>query len=690
VTKNFLYLISTYVRTYGHKETAVMKGKTEAFFANLGTWLIAGSFLFVPSALSADIRLPHYFGDHMVIQRDQPITVWGWADAGEKIAVIFHDEYHNVVADQNGKWNCVLSAQSASGPLEMVVKGKNTVQINDILIGDVWVASGQSNMQWPLKQTPYVETDTVWMRSALLRLFTVQVASDYMPREDVEGGSWQVMEPDHIANFSAVAYHFARFVQQDQKIPVGIINCSLGATSIETWMSNESLAGFDQFRPEILPIIKRGKSFAEIKSEFDLHKPKWETEEYLTGAGMEEKWYLPETDISKWQDIQVPGFWEDQGMQGHDGAVWYRKEFDMPANVEGHDSLLLQLSQIDDYDITWVNGVKLGETYGRHNHRNYWMPKALLKEKRNVLVVRAFDIGDKGGFSTNAFWMSEMIRGTWKARRGLEIDVGDFETLPSVNVTPFSSPGVLFNANIAPLTKMAVKGIIWYQGESNAERAEEYRDLFSTMIKDWRTHWQDPVLPFLFVQLANYKAENKLPASSDWAELREAQTLALELPNTGMAVAIDIGEAGDIHPKNKVDVGKRLALAANSIAYKKSNIWHGPKVQNVDFLDGHALVSYDPEGGSILTKDKFGYIRGFELAGADQKFHWAQAKIEGNQIRVFCDQVKNPVALRYCWSDNPGTIDLYNKEGHPALPFRTDHWPGITTGKRFDHQQARF
>ena len=283
-----------------------------------------------------------------------------------------------------------------------------------------------------------------------------------------------------------------------------------------------------------------------------------------------------------------------------------------------------------------------------------------------------------------------MIRGIWKAQRGLAVDTTDFQILPTVNVTPFSSPGVLFNANIAPLTKYFIKGIIWYQGESNAERAEEYRDLFSAMIKDWRAHWRDPELPFLFVQLANYKTENQVPAPSEWAELREAQTMAMDLENTGMAVTIDIGEAGDIHPRNKVDVGKRLALAAKSIAYKRSTIWHGPKVQNVHFLDGYVLLSYDPESGNIVTRDKFGYIRGFELAGVDRKFHWARAKIEGNQVKVFCDWVKNPVAVRFCWSDNPGTVDLYNKDGLPALPFRTDHWPGITRGKKFDYQQARF
>ncbi|MCB0664279.1 MAG: beta galactosidase jelly roll domain-containing protein [Saprospiraceae bacterium] len=646
--------------------------------------------VFSSTVLRAAIKLPHLFGDHMVLQRNRPLTIWGWADSGERIEVRLGSVSATAFANSDGKWSCSLPSMDAGGPFTIRIKGENEISFEDVMIGDVWVASGQSNMQWQVRQTSYVELDSQWILDSPLRLFTVQISSDYMPQDDVQGGNWQRLSQESIADFSAVAYHFARHIQRNQNIPIGIISSSLGATSIETWMSNQSLSEFDQFIPEIQPIIDRGKSFAEINAEFDAAKPAWEKRKYLTGPGIDQKWFLPETDLSQWREIDVPGFWEDQGLEDHDGAVWYRKEFDMPPGAEGHDSLLLQLSQIDDYDITWVNGKKIGETYGRHNHRNYWMPKRMLKDKGNVLVVRAFDIGGKGGFSTNAFWMSELVRGRWKMRPGLEIDSDQFQTQPTVNTTPFSSPGVLFNANIAPLTRFPVKGVIWYQGESNAERAEEYRDLFTTMIKDWRNHWQDSLMPFLFVQLANYQAENTQPEPSDWAELREAQTLALKLPATGMAVTIDIGEAGDIHPKNKHDVGLRLSLAAENIAYGETVIWHGPRKEQVQFLPNEVLITYDSAGGIPITTDKFGYVHGFEVAGADRKFYWAKAEIQGRQVRVFADQVAEPVAVRYAWSDNPGTIDLYNRQGLPALPFRTDQWPGITSGRVFDHQAARF
>ena len=626
----------------------------------------------------------------MVLQRGQPIRIWGWSDIDSQLQIRFDQEEKTVMVDGEGRWSITFLPKLAGGPFTLNIAGTDILELTDIWIGDVWVASGQSNMQWPVRQTPYEEIDSSWLNQAPLRLLTVQIGSDYVRQDDIQGGEWVSLSEEHIADFSAVAYHFSRFLQKDLHIPIGIINSSLGATAVETWMSNESLAEFAQFRPEILPVIERNKSVAQLDADFAENKDAWEDKMYLTGPGIEGKWYRPETDISSWTDIQVPGFWEDQGLQNWDGAVWYRKQFDLPQGAEHQDSILLQLSQIDDYDITWVNGIKIGETYGRHNHRNYWIPSHLLKERDNVLVIRAFDIGGRGGFSTNAFWMSGMIRGTWKMRPGLQIDTTAFTTLPTVNLTPFSSPGVLFNANIAPLTQLPVTGIIWYQGESNADRAEEYRKLFPALIHDWRKEWKNSNLPFLFVQLANYKAESDRPEPSEWAELREAQTMALALPSTGMAVTIDIGEAGDIHPRNKVDVGLRLALAAENIVYHQDVPWHGPEIDRVEFVDGKALVYYASDGGTPVVTDKYGYIRGFALSGPDRVFHWAKAEMVGDHLEVFSRQVDTPVALRYAWSDNPGPLNLTNEQALPALPFRTDTWPGTTTGKEFNAKAPRF
>jgi sialate O-acetylesterase len=409
---------------------------------------------------------------------------------------------------------------------------------------------------------------------------------------------------------------------------------------------------------------------------------------------MDEKWYEPETDLSEWKDIEMPGYWEDLApeLAHHDGAVWFRRTFDLPEGFSG-DKYLIALNQLDDYDIAWVNGVKVGETFGRHNFRNYFVDAKILKPVGNVLVVRIVDTGGEGGFSTSAFWGNALIRGTWKYRKGMVLDSATFPKVSLPNVSPFSSPGVLFNSNIAPLTHTPIKGVIWYQGESNADRAYEYRGLFPTMIQDWRRHWGQGDFPFLFVQLANYREEPAQPQPSSWAELREAQTLALQLPNTGMAVAIDIGEAGDIHPRNKVEVGRRLcraALRVLGIDHGQDGVGSGPLYASHRIEGDRFVIWFEQVGSGLMTPDKYGYVRGFEMAGKDSVFHWAQARIEGETVEVFCEAVSEPVAVRYGWADNPGKIDLYNAAGLPASPFRTDDWPGMTKDKKFDASAARF
>jgi sialate O-acetylesterase len=637
----------------------------------------------------AQIKLPHLFGDHMVLQREDGAKIWGWASKGEKVSLLLKNKTYKAVTDESGKWQIDLGAHPAGGPFDIVILGKNEVKLEYVYFGDVWVCSGQSNMQWTLQQTNFQEEDTAYVSDAPVRLFTVKIGTDYLPKEDVEDGQWQQMNSDNIQHFSAVSYHFGKFLHKKTNVPIGLISSNLGATAVETWMPNESLLPFEQFRGEIAPVIKRGKDFAALEADFKTIKKDWEKTHYLKGIGIENNWQDPATNTADWQPFQVPGLWEEQGMEGHDGAVWFRKEFDLPEDFS-QDSFLLQLSQLDDYDIAWVNGVKIGETYGRHNHRNYFIKKENLRPKGNVLVLRVFDIGGNGGFSTNAFWMSPLVRGEWKCKKGIAIDSADFPKVEMPNVTPFSSPAVLYNANIAPLTSLSIKGAIWYQGEANAARAYEYRDLFPAMIEAWRGQWKQEDFPFLFVQLANYTAELDTPADSDWAELREAQAMALSLPNTGMACAIDIGEANDIHPKNKEDVGKRLGQSALHTAYDMDEVHSGPVFKSIEIQGQEAIVHFDHVGKGLMTKNKHGYVHGFEVAGEDSQFYWAKAAIEGNTVRVFTDKIKRIKAIRYAWSNNPGTIDLYNKEGLPVVPFRTDDWDGATKGELFDAEAARF
>lgn len=636
----------------------------------------------------ADVELPKVFGDRMVLQRNEPVRIWGWADPGENVQVRFLGEEKQVVTNQDGDWEVHLSKQPAGGPFVLTVQGVNKIELSNILIGDLWLCSGQSNMQWQVHQTGYQESDNVFIQNNQLRLFTAHIDTDYLPRKDLQGGAWQDLSTENINSFSAVAYHFGKYLADSLGVPIGLISSNLGATSIEAWMSNEALMQFPQFYPEVKPIVDAGKDFQKLIDDFERIRSSWEKEYYLHGPGITNAWHLPNTDISDWTPFRGPGCWEENGLPDHDGAVWFRTSFDLPA---GHasDSFLISLSQIDDYDKTWVNGHLIGETFGRHNHRNYSFPTSICQPTGNTLVVRAFDVGDRGGFTTTPFWTSKIVRGEWHMKPGLAIDAKTFPAISHVNVTPFSSPAVLYNANIAPLTKLPITGFIWYQGESNVTRSEEYGDLFPALIEDWRQQWSLPDLPFLYVQLANYYPERDTPADSWWAEMREAQDQALLLPNTARALAIDLGEADDIHPKDKWSVGQRLGRSALKAAYDQDIIADGPTFDRAEF-DRHEVQIFFDQAKGLYTKNKYGYVSGFQIAGEDQVFKWAKAEINGQGVILRSKDVGAPVAARYLWSDNPGQIDLYNLAGLPAAPFRSDAWPLTTAGEKYVPSKSRF
>jgi sialate O-acetylesterase len=644
--------------------------------------ILAAFYLVLPNVL-AEVRLPVIFQSHMVLQRGKPIQIWGWADPNEKINVQLNGRSGSAIADKNGKWRSQLPALEAGGPYDLIIEGRNTITLNDVLIGDVWICGGQSNMQWNVSQTDYKETDSAFIRHADIRLFTVQIDTDYMPREDIKGGEWKKLSIDNINAFSAVAYHFGKYLHNELNVPIGLVSNNLGATSVETWMSNEALLQFPQFASLIEPVMREGKTFAQLYASFEKVKSNW-YKHYYKGTGFEQEWFRPETDVSEWRPIKVSGnTWEEiDDLKNYDGAVWFRTSFDLPDDFK-EKNFPISLLQIDDYDIAWVNGRKIGETYGRHNHRNYTVPAEILKNKNNILVVRVFDNSGIGGFTTSTFWGNTILWANWIYKKDEATDVRKVRKPNLPNVTPFSSPAVLYNANIAPLTSFPIKGAIWYQGESNVDRAYEYRDLFPAMIKDWRKQWNQRDFPFLFVQLANYEAESAEPKQSSWAELREAQAMVLSLPNTGMATAIDVGEAHDIHPKNKEAVGIRLGLAALKVANGKDTIISGPTFRRMRVDHNTAIIEYDNACSGLITKDKYGYVRGFQMAGDDQKFYWAQANIAGTTVIVRCPQVKTPVAVRYAWDNNPGPLDLFNKEGLPAVPFRTDNWQGLTANTVF-------
>lgn len=642
----------------------------------------------------AIVRVPKLVGDHMVLQRDKPLQLWGWADAGEAVTVTFRGKsYPAKTGGLGGKWMVTLPAQPAGGPYEMTIKGQNTLQIKDILLGDVWLASGQSNMEWPLRQNVVnFKQEIAQANFPRIRLLNVQDATAAAPQAEFGSEGWQVCSPETVGGFSAVAYFFGRDLHQQYKVPIGLISSEWGGTVAEAWTSGAALRKLPEFAPQVAA-LESATGPARQQADYKAALAAWKKSPASQDRGLvpgQPSWVDPAYATTSWPTMQVPGLWEGQTdhpeLSAFDGIIWLRKEITLPAAAAGQP-LTLVLAQIDDSDSTWFNGVLVGTTNGYALPRRYTVPAAAVRAGRNVLTVRVVDTGGGGGvwgkpeelyLKTAA--QTVPLAGAWQYQTAYEP--------ASIPKNPFpggtqNQPTMLYNAMIAPLVPYALKGVIWYQGESNAERAYQYRTLFPALIQDWRTQFKQPELPFLFVQLASFGPQQDQPADYAWSELREAQLMTLAQPRTGMAVALDLGNPKDIHPLNKQDVGHRLALEARRVAYDdKAVISTGPVYKSMAVEGNRIRLQFDKVGDGLVLKDGSGpYLKGFAIAGADRKFVWAQGKLEGNTLVLSSDQVPQPVAVRYAWGNSP-FVNLYNKENLPASSFRTDTWPGVTEGKK--------
>jgi sialate O-acetylesterase len=630
-------------------------------------------------ALSAlpNVKLPGALSSNMVLQRNKEIRVWGWADKGEKVTVTFNNKSESAKAGNDGKWSLVLPSMKEGGPFTMTVKGKNEIKLENILLGDIWVCSGQSNMEWSLKNTNNAAKEIADANYPDIRLLSIPKNMQYVPAEDVAGIKWEVCSPESVPGFSAVGYLFGRDVYKSAGVPIGLINTSWGGTNIEAWTSADFITTVEEFKNAVSlkktsPAemeAARQKQLQDLCTRFGI------TIEKKTNT---DNWNQPGIDLTSWQDMDVPGLWEAKGIGEVDGFFWFRKEVDIPEEISGKEWTLI-LGKIDDGDLTYVNGTLVGKSDVYTDIREYTLKPGILKPGKNLIAVRVEDTGGGGGFWSAKEDMKLVcqnkeipLAGIWKCRLSAE------SLRLNSNDNPNSNPSSLFNGMINPILNLAVTGAIWYQGEANAPKAYQYRTLLPLMINCWRAKWNQPDMYFYFVQLANYMKADEQPAESDWAELREAQSMTLSLPHTGMAVITDIGEANDIHPRNKQDVGMRLSLHALKDVYGKQVVTDGPQFKSVKFDGAMALLEFNTQGSVLVANDKYGYLRGFAVAGADKKFYWAKASIAGNRVIVTCDKVAVPVAVRYAWGNNPDDANLYNTEGLPASSFRTDDWPGIT------------
>ncbi|HEY4335923.1 MAG TPA: sialate O-acetylesterase [Puia sp.] len=609
---------------------------------------------------SGQVRLPQLISDGMVLQRDQPIAIWGWAAKGEKVKVRFGGESRSASADTAGRWSVQFPARTAGGPFALEVSASNRLVVNDILIGDVWFCSGQSNMVLPMERVKEKYGEEIAAADfAQIRNFFVPTAADVSgEHEDLPASKWVAASPVNVLGFGAASWFFAKQLYQRYHIPIGIINSSVGGTPIQAWISA------DGFGAPLRPATHGAAVVSNVRAAAPAPADKG-----LTAAV---KWYDPAYVPEGWHDFWLPGYWADQGVKGLNGVVWFRKEIEVPASMAGKPAKLF-VGRIIDADETYLNGVKVGNITYQYPPRRYEVPGGLLKAGKNLLVVRVTNTAGKGGFVPDKRYeltdgVTQInIRGDWQYK------VGEVFASPHGGGAVFAAqnePAGLYNTMVAPAIRYGIKGFLWYQGEANAWHPGDYHSLMVALIADWRKKWHRDDLPFLYVQLPNFMDAQYSPAESQWAEIREAQLQTLSVPNTAMAVGIDAGEWNDIHPLDKKDVGDRLALAAENIAYGERKVeYSGPLFESASVEGKNIVVHFTHVGGGLVTKGEPG---AFAIAGADRRFVWAKARIEANTVVVSNEEVASPKYVRYAWADNPEEANLYNKEGLPASPFRTD------------------
>jgi len=665
------------------------------------TAILAG-LLVCASMLRADVRMPGIFGDHMVLQQALAIPVWGWADAGEEVTVTFGTQAVKTTANAAGEWRVDLAKTAANDqPQPLIVAGKNTVTFADVLVGEVWICSGQSNMEWSLGSTTNAAQELAAAEQPQLRMFTVAHNPALTPQSGCRG-TWIVCAPKTAGGFSAVGYFFARELLENLKVPVGMINASYGGTRAEAWTSLPGLQTLPSFRTKAEQFehardvgpgnpAQLQQERAQAETEIPVRRAAWYQQLEARDPGIQAQWMAPGLDVSAWWNVTLPCAKTPNPMGSYIGSLWCRKDVEIPAAWVGRD-LELHLGVIDETDDCYVNGHHVGRTWFEVPEfwkvsRVYPVPAAAVTGTKINVTVRVLNLFFEVGLFGPAADMKLVrqdapaeapvsLAGAWRYTDGMQIQHREIPQLPPATppANGIGNPAALFNGMIHPLIPYAIRGVIWYQGESNAsaDAYPEYAELFTGLISSWRQAWGEGNFPFAFVQLANFMDPQRLPVEKgSWAELREAQALTSQLvTGTAMAVTIDIGEAKSIHPGNKRDVGRRLARPVLAKVYGRQLEFAGPTFRQLTVADGKARLHFDHAEGLLA---KGGSLPGFAVAGADKVFHAAQAKIDGKTLLVWDAAVAKPVAVRYGWANNPA-CQLYNAANLPAAPFRTDDW----------------
>jgi len=642
-------------------------------------FICVGCFLLIfQQAAFAKVKLPKLISNGMVLQRNAKLKIWGWASPGEQVTIKFHGKTYHTTTDNNKKWTVKLPPMKAGGPYTMTISGNNTVKLKNIMIGDVWVSSGQSNMEHTMHSFREIyEHEIQNAHNRNIRYFDVPQHYNFdAPQSTLPSGKWVETNPRTVGGFSAVAYFFAKRLYQLHHIPVGIINASVGGSPAESWISAKSLKGkFPKFYREALKY--RDSSLVHyIKQSDQKRMQKWYQQLQKKDRGYsdpKQPWYTPDISTSNWSSMEIPGYWSVTHLGKVNGVVWFRKKISVPAGMVGKPAKI-RLGRIVDADSVFINGKFVGTTSYKYPKRLYQVPSGVLKQGENTIAIRVINVRGKGGFvpdkpyRISAAGDTVNLKGAWKFRLGA--------AMPPLKSQTFIrwKPTGLYDAMIAPIQNYHIKGVIWYQGETNAGYPKGYQKLFETLIKSWRQQWNEGNFPFLYVQLPNFEQESFNPnAPSGWAQIREAQLKTLELPKTGMAITLGLGDWNDVHPMDKKDVSDRLALVAQKVAYGKKNIvFSGPINKSLNRKNHSLIVTFKYVGKGLTTDDGHS-PRNFIIAGKDGHFVNAKARIIApNKIKVWSAKVPDPVAVRYAWSNNPGRVNLYNSKGLPASTFRME------------------